>query len=664
MMKHPGLMWKVALLLVSTCVSSPIYAWSWDWLSLNPTKIEAFLRAEGKYQRFDDGRDTRDYQWETGVLIDQRGYIFHPDITNFSLVLEPTYNWGRFQSNARKQDIDGNYLSYLFEVDVFRGTPGPFRYGIFARRSSNNNNVSLGGRYETDVEDKRATMYWKSTAFPMKLTFADRLFEQTYLRSGDISGIPTTRRDEHIQRLTLRGRSSKTKLFAEHLDMDNRLPGRDLDYTLDRLNLNHFLAWGSGSRLDSRFNFYDRNGFNANRRIELDEAARIQHKENVTSLSHYKFSTITQTYKTILNRGDFALTHWLYQNLATTAMVFGETQNSDPQDLTRWNVRLSSRYNKNLFGVGVIAGLGYYYQETDRDSRGDLIEVIDESHVVPLGGAVVLKRRFIVTPSIVVTNADGSLVYVNGVDYTVFNLPEDLTQVQAIPGGRIEIDHTILVSYQAIALPSQKWSSTNIAYNLGLNLGWVNFSHSYSELDEKLLSGMGESFLNPHKLVRTNIGFRWNLSDFELRLSANRRYDRYRDFENTIYTFRQNLKWASFETMTWDLNVVQSFTESTARNTDLYSLDLTMNWQPRANLSIRPRLGAWKRNDEFLQVIGEDKRSDVFITAGFTLRWWYRKVTFHMNYFHNQRDLNTYRGPSGDTNSVEDILWFNLTRSF
>ena len=64
-----------------------------------------------------------------------------------------------------------------------------------------------------------------------------------------------------------------------------------------------------------------------------------------------------------------------------------------------------------------------------------------------------------------------------------------------------------------------------------------------------------------------------------------------------MYTYRQNFRWAAFGTTHWDLNVVQSFTESTTLKTDLYSLDLSVDWQPRPNLSIRPRLGAWQRTD-------------------------------------------------------------------
>jgi hypothetical protein len=119
---------------------------------------------------------------------------------------------------------------------------------------------------------------------------------------------------------------------------------------------------------------------------------------------------------------------------------------------------LESHYNKrDLFGLGFNAGLGLSYQETDRVSSLGLTEVVDESHIVRLGGAIILNRRFVIIPTIIVTDVDSLLVYVEGLDYIVFPVAGDLTQVQILPGGRIENGATILVSYKAQALPSMKF---------------------------------------------------------------------------------------------------------------------------------------------------------------------------------------------------------------
>jgi len=660
-MKHFGPIWIATILLVFSVCSGPVLAW--DWLSLYPAEIEAFIGLEGISRRHEDGVDSLDYRWDAGLNIDQRGYILDPGIVGFELNLRPHYLWNKYETGEVTEKITGHDLSYMFSMDMLQGTPHPFSYNVFATRGTNINSGSLGSRHENEFESKSATVFWKSTAFPMNLTYEDRYQNQKVLSSRDNVTRATLRRDEQIKTVTVKGRSSKTTLFAEHLTLDDRVPGRDLDYQLDRINLGHNLPWGSGSNLRSRIDYFDRRGFNPNRRANLVESATIQHSDNISSLSSYSFSTITQSYETIAHTGSINLSHLLYSNLATKAYLWGSSQQSDPQDLKRWRAGLSSQYTKNFFGVGFTAGLGYSYQVTDRDSREDLVEIIDESHTVPLNGAVVLNRRFVVTSTIIVTNADGSAVYTDGIDYVIFDLPDDLTQLQAIPGEQIETGDTILVSYQAIALPSQEFSTTNTNYNLGLNLGWMRFSHSYTDMDEKLISGQGESFLNPRRDVRTRLEFRWNMSRFEVLLNADRSFNRFKGFEATAYTYRQSLNWAAFGNTHWNLSAVQSFTESTNLDTDLYSVELSVEWQPLYNLLIRPKLGAWKRFDEG-ETLSTGKRDDQFITAGIWLRWFYRKVTINMNYVHNQRTTNSFQADTVQSETNEDLIQFNLVRRF
>ena len=663
-MKHRDLIWIVALCLALLSINGPAHAWgSWGWFTLAPTRIEAFTGFDGYYKRYLDDGDSLDYQWDVGIEIDQQGYILDPRIFGFSFNISPRYYWGKYDTGDRSETQKGNGLSYLIQADFLRGAKKPFSFSATALRSTNFNSGSFGSRYDSEVESKSAIASWHNPAFPMKLSYEDRYLNQTFLSGRVGENRPTTQRDERVKTLTLRGRSSKTSLVAEHLTLDDNIPGRNLDYQRDRIDLKHFFPWGKGSSLNSMFLYDDRRGFNANRRIRLDERAKIQHTSNISSRSRYSFSLIDRNYETIVNNGSFALSHLLYSNLVTTANLWVLSQRSDPQDITRWRGGLSTRYNKTILGVGVTAGLGYSYQVTDRDSREVLTEVVDEPHVVPLDGAIILQRLFVVSATIIVTNADGSLVYTNGFDYEVLRLPEDLTLVQIIPGGQIETGDTILVSYRAIALPSLEYSTTNTNYQLGLNLGWMQFSHSYTDLDENLISGQGESFLNPRRDVRTRLEFRWKWSDVDVLMNAARNYNRIRNFEATNYVYRQSLNWSAFGKTFWNLSAVQSFTTSSTLDTNLYSLELTVDWRPMNNLSIRPSLSLWRREDEG-EALSTNKRDDQYIAAGFWLNWRYRKITLNMSYFHNQRVIDKYQETSGESRTKEDRLFVNLKRRF
>lgn len=660
MMKHPGHIWIAAIAL--TISSDPVRAW--DWLALAPTQISAFTGFDGYYKRYVDDGDSLDYQWDIGLEIEQQGYILDPRISGFKFTLRPTYFNGLFKTDVSSEKQKGNFLSYQFEMDFLNGAEKPYSFGASALRAQSINTGSFGTRYDSEVESKTARAFWHNPAFPMQLSFEDRYFNQTYLSDrSDSNGVPETQRDERAKILTLTGRSSKLSMLAEHVTLDDNVPGRDLDYKRDRLDLNHVLPWGSGSSLGSLLTYDDRRGFNAYRRINLNERVNIQHTENISSLTRYNFSSVKRIYQTNVNVGSFALTHLLYRNLITTANVWASSQHSDPADITQWRGGISTRYSKNFFGAGVTAGLGYSYQVTDRDSRQPLTEVVNESYAVPLDGAVVLSQRFIVATSIIVTNEDGSVVYEDGIDYTLLNLPDDLTQVQAITGGRIETGDAILVSYQASTLPSLEYSTVNTNYQLGINLGWMRFSHNYTDQDQKVISGQGGGFLSPRRVIRTRLDFKWKWSEVDVQVGVDRNYNRYNNYEGDNYTFRQSLDWSAFGNTYWNLSAVQSFTNSTTLDTNIYSLEMTVNWQPRANLSIRPSLSMWRREDEG-EAISTNRRDQQYITVGFWLNWRYRKVTFNMNYFHNERLTDGYQSNTSASRIKEDRLVFDLTRRF
>ncbi len=650
-MKQPGHTWIIIALTMLAVTSGNARAAG--WLTFYPTDIEAVARFYSVDRRSNNNHSL-DTEWRAGIRISKEGYSLDPGIARFLLKIEPLYAWGKFDSTTLVEDRNINFLSYLFQLNLLNGTPGPFAFDLSVMRNSNLNTGSLGSRYDNQIENRSATFRWKNAAFPMRLIYAERSLIQDF-----VSGLSNSRseRDEQLKLLTLRGRSSKLDLLVERQSMDDRVLTRNNDFDVDRAYVMHRFPWGDGSQLRSRVNYYDRTGFNANKRLTINETTRIQHTDDVFSRSTYRYYSVTQDIKTIEHNGEFELVHQLYNNLTSTARAYGRSRSSDTLDETRWRTGLETQYRKrNLFGIGVNGGLGFYYQRTNRNSNMGLAEVIDEPGTASLSGVILLKRRFVILPTIIVTDADGVLVYTEGIDYIALELPEDLTQLQIIPGGRIESGDTVLVSYKAQVLPSQEFSTTYTQYNFGINLGWVRLSHYDRKSDDKLLSGAGESFLKDNRNTVTNLEFNWKMRSFNTTVAAERRFYQVGNFKSTAYTFRQLLSWKASNRLLLNLNMVESFTNTTTLNTDLYNLQLTLDWQPLIGLSVRPTLGAWKRLDKGNTLPG-GSRDDTFITAGFTLRWLYRKVSMDLGYHHNRRTTNADQ-------TVENRVMFNLRRRF
>ncbi|MBL3588419.1 MAG: hypothetical protein JMN24_01330 [gamma proteobacterium endosymbiont of Lamellibrachia anaximandri] len=661
-MKCPGYSWLIFSMITLWTTNSR--ALSWDELTFYPTKFEAVVDFDGTNRR--KSGSSRETEWRAGVRVEQDGYALDPGIALFHLDIEPMYTWGDFESSDMSQENSGELLNYLFQLNLLQGTPGPVGFDLSTQRSTNYNTGSLGSRNDNVIDTTRATVNWKNPAFPTNLTYEERSLQEEF-RSRLSSAV--SERDETLKRWAIKGRSSKLDLRLEHKSLDDQTI-RDQDYEIDEANISHRLPWGNDSRLRSRFDYYDRTGFNANKRLTFDEFARIQHTPNLYSRTSYHYHSIKQNIKNIEHRGIFELNHQLYKNLKTKVHTNITSRNSDNADEDKWLIGLDSKYSKqDLFGASVMAGLGGSYQETDRVSNQEVVEVIDESHIVPLTGSVILNQRFILTGTIIVTDDTGALVYAEGSDYIVIPLAGDLTQLQTIPGGRIDTGDTLLVSYKAEPLPSQTFSTIRTNFNLGIDLGWVRFSHSDNVSDDKLMSGADESFLNDTRNTITDIEFRTKLATVNTVVGAARRFTLAGGFESTTYTSRQLLSWTTSSSTTsrgiqWNLNATQSFTEQESLDTDLYRIDLSAHWYPFARLSIHPTLGTWKRYDTGDAITG-GRRDDEFITAGVRGNWRYRELDLSFNYHHDRRTTSTFAQPAGTTTqSVEDRLMFTLRRRF
>ena len=637
------------------------------WFYFDPVKFEAAISFNGSLRRDDTGNTAQDSNWKTGLKLSQNMYFLDPGIATLSLQLEPAYSWQYAdytynRSNGNRvevEDFSGRLLSYAVNASLFRDMPIPIVADFGAQQGTSINNGSLGSRYRSESSSWFANVVWEFKPFPMSFRYDQVDFVQSNL-SGPRGYL--TERDELLKIAAISAESSKLKLEIEHLDMDDRVESRQQDYVSDTIALNHLFSWGRDSSLHSRLNYYDRSGFNGNERFTLEENARIQHTENLSSNSRYRFNTGGQTFTANQHFGEFRMQHQLYSNLYTYGRGAASYLESSGADETLWLTELGAQYQKaDLFGAAVSGGASLSYGETNRDSSQLLTEVLDEAYTVPVNGFVLLNSRYILAATIIVTNDDGTVVYVEGADYIVLDEVDGLTQLQILPAGRIVTGDLILVSYKALALPSQKYSTTITSYNLGISLGWVNASHSHRNLDNRRISGASDFFLQDDLNDTTNLQFRWKMADIDTSVSATRNYRKVGVYEATSYVFTQDLTWP-YRGSLWSLTLQESFSESKDRNYDSYNLALQARWNPLPNLSINPNLGIWKTVDETFDGNVSYKLDDVYASIGFSLSWWYRDITLSVYYQHNQRD--TTRTGVFDRRTLDDRLAFYLTRRF
>jgi hypothetical protein len=471
--------------------------------------------------------------------------------------------------------------------------------------------------------------------------------------------------------LSAKGESTKLSLLLERRELDDKVPDRDNDFTIDRFYARHRFLWGRGSELTSRLEYWDRRGFNAYTRTEWSQIFDIYHAPSLASTATYRFRTVGNRTSTDLFSAIYRLEHRLYRNLTTSGGLVYDRRKSPNLLETREQVELKLAYQKSeLWGAGVGLFLGGNYGRIDRDSERGVLEVVDEPQVVPISGQVFLGNTFIIGSTIVVTSADSAIVYEADVDYDVIPLGSGITQLSVLPQGRIEVGQTILVSYTAAILPSVEFD--RISRTSSFSIGFRGFSLNYQDdaVRNDVISGAAASLYDTrNRTVR--LAYSREISRLSINLSAERRYILLANNESTTNSANQNFSLRISPRANIGLNLNQSFTETSTQTAltleplrekvDAYSGNLHLNWRPMAGLVINPVITAYKRELNRGRNTVETS-DDSILSASLRINWIFRKLSMNLIYTHNDR---TYSGSAFATNeTVEDTIQFNMRRRF
>ena len=603
-------------------------------IRLDPLRGEIFTESEGSRRRAGSATSTRELEIETGFRLRQTGAIINRRIGTFSVQIEPTYSVTKLSGSERSENSQSVSLDYSLAATALQGTPGPVGFTGDFSRNTGTTRGDLGSQRDFDLLRGSISANWKTPIFPSTLRFSQRS-EESEFRSA-FSSVPTIR-DEVLRSLSYTGRSRKLNVLLEHEWFDDRRKSINNDRVQDRANIRHRFQWGKGSSLFSNLTFFDRRGFNPSRSLLLNETAHIKHTDSVDSTTTYQFNSDQRDTTTLRHTGSFGLRHRLYTNLTTRLGLNGSRQESDVGDENLYGANLGLGYRKKIPWEGTLtAGVDGGYKITDRRSQGGLQQVVDESHAVPATLVVVLNQRFIDPATVIITSAVCAVVCVEGVDYTVVQVANNLTEIRVTFGGAINVGDTILASHSFQVQPSLRFSTLTTRYNLGLDFGWVAVFYSDSRSNDTAVSGAAGEFLNDTRDTRTRIVFRWRGRDIRATLSAEDRFIKSGRSKTDTLDIGQTLSYKITPRLNLSVGASEIFSESTGRETTGLSANMSLRWFPFRNLVITPLVRFDSLAERGEAAFGGN-REDRFLEAGFDLRWRWRRIEVLLDYRHNMR---------------------------
>ncbi len=620
-----------------------------EWIHFNPVQGEVRLSFDGRWQSSDTGSSSRELETEEAVRLRLNGFSIDPRIFTFDVNLEPVFTQQDSKFFGVDETNDSQFLNYGAAFSFLEGTPvSPFGLAASFSQSSGDLDGNLGARSSFETQDRRASLRWKSRAFPSTLSYIERDLEQDSRAS--FASTPT-RRDELLRTVRYLGRSSKMELLLEANEFDDQTVF-DRDYTSEQARLSNFFRWGKGSSLTSRIDYFNRDDFNAYDSFSVDESLTLQHTRNFNTDYGYRFQqTSTDVVETDTQSALVGFTHRLYQNLTTTFRLDGTmVDSSDGFEEDSYGGRLDFVYNKKIRWDGRMrAQLGGGYRTTE--STGGLVQVFGETHTIPSVGLniVTLDNAFVEVATIIVT-APGCNPCAEGAggDYTV-QAAGDFTQLVIDTNtSNINAGDTITVDYD---FRPRSASFYGVPYRVGLrfDFSWISIYHSSDGEDQTLREG-DPTAVTDRQNDLTGFELRWRRGGSRASFSADRRYFKSDNFESEELIFRQSLFYVFSPGLSGSAGANQTFYVGGDTDGELYSIDGNLTWFPRPGLQVKPRASAYRRTQD-------PGSEDTFVGAGIDFRWNWRQVTVDVRYDHNYRDSN-------NNSTEEDRVFMEVKRRF
>lgn len=613
-----------------------------EWLYFYPVTGDLSLGVDGRWTNPDSGERTRQTTYEERLNLQFSGFSLDPRFLTFDINLTPTLEQDRFNSTTGTDSTDSTLLNYGARFSALHGVPAsPVSLNANFGRQTGETEGSLGNRSDIITESRGADLRWKFKPFPSTVSYSERSLDETFIPGF---GQPPVEREQFLRSLTYRGKSRGMELYLQGNEFDDRTT-LDQDYESQLARLSNNFHWGKNSSLTSRLEYREREGFNAEEKVLVDESLRLQHTESLYTTYRYGYRAQQRTTESVTQSANFGLNHRLYRNLTTSVALSGATTQADQLQQETYSGSLDFSYTKKFrTDLRVSANLGGGYSTSDR--TGGALD-FTESPIVPATGIVVLMERYIIWMTVIVT-APGCTPCLDGTDYLVEDAGGDFSQLRIPVGSSIIVGDTITVDY-VYEPPTAEYYST--PYRIGARVGYREFAfyHSTTGDNQTFVSGPDPTAVSDRRTDRT--GVEWNRTQDRNRLSASaeRVHTETRDRTTTEYFFNQSLNYVIAPNATLTAGLSESFFRD-GTDADAYSGDLSVRWIPAPDVSVTPQLSMFRRSVDPGLV-------DSFVKAGVDVRWRWRRLSGMLRYDHSQHDTD-------GAGRTDDRVYLKLTRKF
>jgi hypothetical protein len=454
------------------------------------------------------------------VTIETNGWIYHPNLTEFHLTLEPELQQETFRKNqvaatpTESYRKDTSILAYDVGATLLKHKP--VSLNIFANRKTGQ--IDFSNTPDSDIKsDTLGTrLHFNNPTLPVTIALIHRKFNETgfYQKEED--------RDEAQIRIRHNAKKSVTHLNMlyyntettnttfETTDISSKTMSTELTNA-------YFITDDNRVRLDSQiYNMRaDYNSLDQNTWI-LSENLFWAHSKNL--LTRYCADYNRREFSGFVNqetRLSAGLTHHLHDRLTTdlgAATVFNKFDGGS-EDLYKSN--LSFIYRRPIDWGSIQLGAAYDYGITNRSGTEKIIPT-EERLTLTTGTETFLNKENVDLGSIVVTDITGATVYTENIDYQVTMVGPNVSISRTLLGA-IANNQQVNVHYSYQINEPYDDSRFGQKYRLSLALwSFLHLAYSHARIDQNILSGEppNDPLHDRSNTVRIGLVKKWSDTEF------------------------------------------------------------------------------------------------------------------------------------------------------
>lgn len=633
---------------------------AWDAWQLD--HIGAAVETQARWRTFRRSTEGQPDQVDTEsyllgrVELSGRAFVGHQNLLDIT---------GRVAIGLEENDLDSDIagasqtdrdLSLLYDVSALILGEGPMPTTVYSRREELQLEREFAGSIDSTNSEHGVMAQFKSDSWPTSV----HIFRRETDQSDKLGNIDYGVKQDSLSVRTSPDVGESQDLSVEYtLDMVDERQSRSFQnsYTRHDAQVIHEINFGEEQRhnLRSTGRFYDESGISDIRRYRLDEVLRLEHTDRFDTrydLGAEESTRADQWQRTLRAAGQAR--YRLFDSLIAIGGLGAETLDVEGGfNSQMYYANSDLQYTKRVPLGRFDAAVGGRLTRQENSEQGQPISRTDQSLTLTDPAASLINRRNIVAGSVLVSNADGTRVYAEGLDYTILYFPSHV-EIRRVVGGAIADGESLLVDYTIGPEPASTIDSTSTSFAVRYTieegtLQGVSPYLNYNQIDQEIDTVDASRFvLDEVKDLRYGLDYhRGNIT-----LQAERR-----NHDSTIYPYDTTRLEGRYDLR---MGAGGALSASVTNETTDYPTSGDQTRFTRATLRAYGRVGAGL--DLNARLVYRDERSRLSTDlAGFEqsleVTWRKGRTTINASVYNAILDAET-------TDSLSQTLSLGLRRTF